>query len=1550
MAVYDVEKRLRLRELGYDPDTVEEFNPEPTPPPVQQNPSTSPTPEVTKTGAGLRSFARGVIPAGGALAGASAGAALGALGGPAAPVTVPLGGILGSLAGGFGMGMAQNAVVDNVLPENISSAYRESERIDREQQPVASTIGNIAAGLVGLKPSLQALPGAGRAARDLVQRGLGLATSPAHADDLGNLLNVGIGATLPVGARLAQGDATGGELVAELVGGALLNDPNKIGQNVFRLKPNTYRQDPYKNIQQRHKVSEPVPEVNQLLLPERTGAIPMGDAPAAPSTDLNYTQIQELFRQSPPPPAAPEVNPTELLLKTAETKKQVAQQELTTALTRRTLAETEQMNREAARISQEAEAMTAELKSVEEGASPIDDLVNPYKESSSGKLAEISEERVAPIVRGLTSKGIPFRPSEAWKQAGVQRASELGIETQTDRRVYAPGGREIAGRSQVEFSGDKLKKAVAEINPNKATLETQPHEMIHGTRDILVKLGDKRDKTLLDRGDAIVGKSEDYKRWKAARDSEKLDSSVDEYITTLGGEDFVRRQLSTDGKGAFRNWLSDFYSHVKFKFGKASSDDMARIWSGRLANDPPFAQRFGLKAVDAPRTGDLTDSSRAPEVKPDTKLEPEFQFKSEPLFEFTTGAKSSEEGSVRPAAKVTYDKLVDYGVEGIPAFHFYHLDEDIPGHPKGSTVSQRTLEKAGYKVPDGMPQDSAEELSAKVSGFENFKKSRQESEVKPANEVKPPETSQQEEGTIRESSAGSIPKSGGPEVKEAPTANSREVSLPVFRSIVDNVRKIGSPTATTAADSLTKFFDGLTTYRGKLLNRFSNNIRQMTDLDGVISAIVSNPKNYWQQDTPVLKSTLQKMYELRDGGSPTFTAEEAKIRAEVQRMLKQVRDEHRTKTGIKRQPGEDDPNYIPHVVSREVIQTISKNPDSAESIKLRQDFIDYQSKKLAAAGSKDPVKDAEDNYNKLVQGYSKKSVDTASQYGPIDKAEGLGLPSSWRETNLLGGMQRYLERVSRRFAYHDAIESNLQALAALKTLSPNTHVKHAMNYVEGVQPIQEAFLNAAQGVVRSAMLGPLTGARDFTANLTLGLQHAQNPAQHVRGIVDAVKNMSENIADGFETGRIRSHMNDLEWTDTIGALRRVRDVVSDIQGRNWLEQITRATAIGQGKYLTLDFHQQHLNGNLSSAGRKWFADFGKDVDWKKASLSREDLLKIAGRYVDSVQGTYDPRGLPNWALEGQLSPVFALARWNIEKANNFSKFVVTPLVNGNPRPFLMSTLGMIVGGAAVNKLTEEVTGRKEKTPKLKELQTAAESGHDTKMATLYKALGLASASGYAGMMGDLAKNAMDRLYAKQKPRWYNNLLLESVGATSEAVAAFVREGQKDGYTPELAIDFVSSVLEDNVQLYRIVMTRLSEEKLDKLDESNKLRDVRTYKLLAGEDVVEYFGSDYNADIGNDEVKKFKKTTDPEEAAKLLPELINSALEKSNGDAEKLKKELSRLKRNQYLTMPNPDNAPRSFWNYYEFLSKTQGKEEADRRVVDYFTRNEINQAKSAAVP
>jgi len=748
-------------------------------------------------------------------------------------------------------------------------------------------------------------------------------------------------------------------------------------------------------------------------------------------------------------------------------------------------------------------------------------------------------------------------------------------------------------------------------------------------------------------------------------------------------------------------------------------------------------------------------------------------------------------------------------------------------------------------------------------------------------------------------------------------------------------------------DSFSDFFEKITENRGKYVNGILRKIRNQTNLSSLIDNIRNVP-DYLKQDTKELQNVRQWFDNVQDKKpNIDLTENEVKIRDAINEAMQLV-DTDKTARGIGPK-NRLKKNFLPQTPSNEVIGELQERPDSAKSAQYKQEFLDYQTK----VEGKTPERAAED-LKAYLRSFTKEKVNIAKQFSQIDKAEVLNIPPEWREKNLLNRLNRYMERVSRRFAYHDAIGSKEGLLENIKKYQGNEAVSNVYDDITGINPKEEQFLNALGGNVRAGRMGILTGIKDFTTNFTLGMQHQQNPIQTIRSAIDAFSNMSQNISDSFKTGRNRTNMNSLEWNespDLISTLRRTRDILSDVQGRNYLEQMTRATAFGMGRFTTLDFHSQFHNGKLGKQGKKWFDDFGKDIDWKKAELTPEDINKISARYVDSVQGTYDPRGLPSIAMKGQLSPVLSLARWNIEKANNFMKHVVNPLKNGNPYPALMATVGGLIGGAAVTKLVEAITGRKEKTPKLEEIKAISEEeGKDTKMASLYKLTGLAAASGYAGMLGDISKGVMDTMYGRNKPQWYNNILLDAAADTADLAFSLAKSSNDNGFSPELVGDAIGKFIEDNIQTSRMIMAQVSAERKDEIERANKFRDLRVYNTLAGNPIRDLSTDWGQRQFGPDDMKKFKRTGDVGEAVELLPKLLDKAFEKADGDPERLIAELGKIKKNSYQTMPNPDTIPLRFIRYLTYLEKSQGEEVAQNRLADYLMQNAVNEAKSSAVP
>lgn len=1450
MPIYDVERRLRLRELGYNPDEVDEYSPPQEPKPSAQQQPTVQAPTTSGPGVTGRSFLRGLIPAGGALA---AGAQAAELASPAAaipyvgPFIPPAVGIGTGLLTAMGLKKAQDVVAPSVIPN-----YAQSEQTDVAEHPNYAALGDTAANLIGMKPSLKAFPGAVRAIGDVLK------SNPVAAQDLGNLASIGLGAAVPTGIQIAREGVTKEnlpQLAIGAIGGGLLNEPNAIGRNVLRMPAATYREMPLTGIKESQQTGNTLPpEVEtQKQLPAPPNRLLLGDGTQGPIIPPGIPMPESPLSRGEYGPTRPTLTDVSQQLQEAPVKKgPLLLRERSDPIPlldaepgpeyRNSLPPTQINDRGQQKLLPEKAANVPDesLGRINEQLqqAPVLDEYNKAKAKHAEVVGQIQQEteRLKQTTADLQSamqsnqiQGDNFNPKMNPQRDFTKnlKAPELEApltEGEQIQKSFEPGTKysrepEIPVKPTVEYT-EKMselgKVRGIETETNKRVFDNQGNE-VAGAAD--VRKGLEPAKVRINPNEATIAAQPHEYMHVLRADLKKLGDTRDKLLVAKGDK-------IIENSDAYKNW-------VKEREAKGFTDnDVEEYFGSRGSKD------VVRRTLETDGNGKFQNW----------------------LKDFWSNAKLklgvANEGDV---IRKFSDRLV----------HDPSFAERFGGKP---------LEVSG---------------AGKTGKTEESKSSTRFS---------------------RESEAD-IP---------APT----ERSWTWFPSEIDKIRAIDHPESGRLADSFRNFYEKLRANRGEFNNEFDSHAREIAGLDSVTKGVLTSPKEYIQQNTPEMKSALDKMYQEREGSSPKYTTKEAELRNAVKDILTRVNAEMAARPNLPQYRNTD----IPHITKNSVLEKIQKNPNSAESVKLKNDFLKYQqSKGIAPQG-------AQKNLASILSGN-----DTHS------RVESIGIPPSWREDNLLTVMNRHLDRASRRMAYEDTIRSkDIEPLLTGDELGSNKNVKTVLDNIRGVYTEGNPKLTAASGVVRAANLGPLTGIRDFASNLILGMQHQQNPVQTVRSAIDAWKNIRENIADAYKTGVIRHNMNDIEWSP-LGNLRRMRDVLSDVQGRNWLEKVTRATALGQGKFITMDFLAQQNKGNLSKAGQKWFEDFGRDIDWKKGTLNSKDLNEIAARYTESVQGTYDYRGLPKIAMDSAYSPMLALARWNIEKANNFSKYVVTPLMNGNVRPFLMSTIGSIIGGAGVVKLTEAITGRKDRTASLDELKAAKEEGYGISKPLLYKAVGIASTAGYTGMVGDIAKSLMDKMYGQNKPRWYNNMLLDGIGNASDKLFATVDAMNKDGFDPKILVEGVNQFLQDNLQTYRLIMNHIGEGK-EETEEANKKRDLRTYNTMAGNDISDNTATDFVTDLSGQGVKDFKKEQDPLKAAEQLPDLIQKAVTTAGDNPEKLKKELEKIRSNSYPTMPNPETMPLSFVKYYSYLQKSKGDEEAAKVLTDYVTRNTINKAKSSMVP
>lgn len=852
--------------------------------------------------------------------------------------------------------------------------------------------------------------------------------------------------------------------------------------------------------------------------------------------------------------------------------------------------------------------------------------------------------------------------------------------------------------------------------------------------------------------------------------------------------------------------------------------------------------------------------------------------------------------------------------DGFPGgdVHLYDLTEDIPGHVKGSTVSERTLKEKGFN-PE-IPKDEP---------------------LPPRIEEKPPVIKGDEPPVIK------------PE--ESSSSEPNEIFWPVLRSESSRLPH-------KVKEVYNNFSDDLSLMRGKFVNDFHQKLSKLTGMDKVLKKVQS-PVEYFKQNTPDMEAVVNYRRDMMEGIPPKpLTPLQEQINNAVTESNKSVRDSQ-IASSVGRKVSGENPNYLATRIKPEIIKAITQQDTqrtgrapldaTAKSDALKVEYIKNEAdqivKKTPTVLPAEAIKVATKHANEFIQSLrSDMQGNKGAHYGPIDEAHGFFVPRSWQSNNLLDIQSHYLDRVARRFAYDKNVIKNPAGHAALDQYKGNDYVDLVHKEMSGNLYNDMGKSRDIFAIVKSAAQSFYSSGRNIVSAPFYGAQH-MGVLQLPKNSLKALTTMKQNIAEGFQSGRIRSSMHSIELDggleDLSNTLKRVRDVVSDLDTRNWGEKMSRAISIGQARFASLDFLAEQAKGKLSVTGKKWFNDFGKDTNWKSGTLTPEELVKISGRYVDSVQGTYDLRSLPKWAVQGDLAPYFSLAKWSIDKSNNYMKYVVNPAKNGNYLPLLTSTVGIFLGGEAVKELYEKMTGRKANEATFKEIREGQKEGLNTKMAIFYSATGLAAAASHLGIIGDTLKSILDVTYGKNRPQVYNNMMVEAAGNIASTWLNAGATAYKEGMSFDLVKEAIARTLTDNIQLYRVLNDHLNQDKINQTDKSNKERDLRVFDTMSGNDITDRT-SPFKQDLGDLKLQKYKKEQDIDKSLEILPDLLDEANKKAGDDPMKLKKELGKITGENYPTMPNMKTEPINFMKYYEYLKTTKGEQEADK-IVDDFLEHQV---------
>ena len=705
----------------------------------------------------------------------------------------------------------------------------------------------------------------------------------------------------------------------------------------------------------------------------------------------------------------------------------------------------------------------------------------------------------------------------------------------------------------------------------------------------------------------------------------------------------------------------------------------------------------------------------------------------------------------------------------------------------------------------------------------------------------------------------------------------------------------------------------------------------------------------------------------RSGEEPTLNEKEKEVSDILSNYYGKIADTRR-EYGMKIDEREAGKNkyYVPDQLSGDVIKYFTKYSQGETASYYKKLWAKHVVKETNGRVSMD---DALENINEYVRALSgSKANYNAAKFGAIRKAAGYGLPEGMRETDALAALDRYGNRAATDLAMYKELESNPEVQTLLELRNPVTNempvnktaeasapqdedVRNAMKWVTGNLGTANAHpaLTALIRVVNNGILGPATGLRDI-AQVPVNMLPYVNSVSDLSPILKGITSIRANKRAALETGATKPTIDRIRFNDVnnapdsfVAGAHKLGDLLRKYQGREALENLARDTTFSVGKEIAKTRVIEAANGDAKAV--KWLQRFGTLVDsdiTKLEGKALDDALnQTAKNFVDANQGTYNASGLPTGIVDSQLAPFLSMQKWSVEKANTLYKDVYKPFVSGENRiPLLTYTLGTVLTGAGIQELNKLLNNRKGQDPEVKE--ALEEGGIHSKMSELATLMSLSS---YGGIVGDGLKFASD-ISNKKVPRSPVSF------PTADAAADFVKktsnvvEAINSGEEPIRVLgQYALDLATHNIQAARMIANRTINE--DKMENADKFRDLRVFNELTGNQKNNI--PNVNPYL-NLETKDFKRAKSVEEAAQMLPAIINRIIKESDGDPYKLKRELSGLKSNSYQTIPNMESMPIQFVKYLQYLKNTQGEDAANARLMDYIQQNTINKAKSTLVP
>ena len=539
-------------------------------------------------------------------------------------------------------------------------------------------------------------------------------------------------------------------------------------------------------------------------------------------------------------------------------------------------------------------------------------------------------------------------------------------------------------------------------------------------------------------------------------------------------------------------------------------------------------------------------------------------------------------------------------------------------------------------------------------------------------------------------------------------------------------------------------------------------------------------------------------------------------------------------------------------------------------------------------------------------------------------------------------------------------------------------MKGYKGYYEGAELVGRT----VNRVVTSHWLGLMSGIRDLFTSYALALPYLS--WHNAKAFTDSFALWKDSWNKSFLYGVNKKKTNRIEYglethTKILNGLDHWSDFMARYSGRNALEQVTRASQFALGRAVVMqnvglpdsnrtamrtlevlskmsgvDQRLMRLHANKAKdfkmqKGNKLFDNLNERLKEKGLPQIPEydDAVgKMAAAWVEVNQGTYDVRGVPSWTLFGAPSLFTSLSRWTVEKTSRMQTDVLNPLLDeGDVRPLIKATLGAVITGALLQKVSNEVYNKLQGTPTFEESLQA-----ENKEEATYAVINMLNQAGYFGLvsafLNDFARTQQG--YNVDIPGGFVFPAYDFFTGLSDPLLDFTRAVEEGAPVIETFGKMFNDVMKRTTQSYRVLLQHTFQS--EEMDKANMRRDYRVFRRLEG-----FADAPVSPTMGNKymrpDTREFKEAETVGEMVETIPGALQEQIERANKRPDKLKSYVQGLYTTSDKTMPSvaTKEGVEEFLRYRNFMMEMGRGEDWERTFREWARNKQLAPARKAVV-